>query len=550
MLKTLYIRNYALIETLELDFYAGLNIITGETGAGKSIIIGALGLILGNRADVSVLNKEDGKCIIEGTFDTTSSAIEKFLVSNELDVETELKIRREITVTGKSRAFINDTPVGLPILKELSSLLVDVNAQNQTYIFKSSEIQLAMLDEFTENKSQLEAFQHKYSDYISLKKQLKSLLEKEALARQQQDFLQFQFDELSEASLKEDEDDLLKSELQWMDNVEVIKQALFYATQKLNEADDNVISQLQGVLGQLSSLQAMHSDFKNMQERLQSSLIELQDIASEYEKLYEQTDFDPNLHNTIQARFDLLTHLQQKHRKQNSNELLELLSDLDQQLLEFSSLSDQINTVSSNLESQRLQLNKMAKQLSSNRKSGLKTIEEKVIHGLHELGMKDAIFKIEIIELPELSSTGIDKVDFLFSSNKGRAIDLISKIASGGELSRLVLTLKSLLSASRSLPTVIFDEIDTGVSGDIASKVGNTMKKMSENMQVIAITHLPQIAAKAKWHYKVYKKEVNEVTQSDILLMTEEERLHELALMISGDAQSKSAIKMAEELIG
>jgi DNA repair protein RecN (Recombination protein N) len=548
MLKKLYIQNYALISKLDLDFNGGLNVITGETGAGKSIIIGALGLILGNRADISVVNNSGSKCIIEGAFENTSKIINSFLESNDLDIEQELHIRREITLSGKSRAFVNDTPVSLTVLKYLASHLVDVNSQNQTYIFRNPEMQLSILDDLSNSRSILADYKLLYLEYKKAQKDLKELINREEEAAKQKDFIQFQFDELDDSDLNEGEEEELKRQLEWMNNAEKIKQVLYSATQILNQSDEGVNDKIESIISQLVSLNGLHPKYDELEARMNSVLIELQDIASEYENLFEETEFDPEQHSIIQDRNDIILHLQQKHRKNTVTELLELKNSFESQLLSIDSLAEDISKLYSQIENIEKQLKAKADELSESRRKSIKHIELSIVSSLQNLGMKDANFIIDINTVNGFKENGIDELSFLFSSNKGHEPAMISKIASGGELSRLVLSLKSLYSESNSLPTVIFDEIDTGVSGDIASKVGNTMLKMSNNMQVIAITHLPQIAAKSKWHYKVYKKEIEGVTHSDIRLLNKNEQLEELALMLSGDASSKQALRMAKEL--
>ena len=548
MLKKLYIQNYALISKLDLDFNGGLNVITGETGAGKSIIIGALGLILGNRADISVVNSSGSKCVIEGAFENNSKIINSFLESNDLDIEQELHIRREITLSGKSRAFVNDTPVSLTVLKYLASHLVDVNSQNQTYIFRNPEMQLSILDDLSKSRSILADYKYLYFEYKKSQKELKELINREEEAAKQKDFIQFQFDELDDSELKEGEEEELKRQLEWMDNAENIKQVLFSATQVLSQSDEAVNDKIESVISQLASLKGLHPKHDELEGRMNSVLIELQDIASEYESLFEETEFDPEQHSILQDRNDIILHLQQKHRKNTVTELLELKNSFESQLLSIDSLAEDISKLNSQIENIEKQLKAKADKLSESRRKSIKQIELSIVSSLQNLGMKDASFIIDIKTVNGFKENGIDELSFLFSSNKGHEPAMISKIASGGELSRLVLSLKSLYSESNSLPTVIFDEIDTGVSGDIASKVGNTMLEMSNNMQVIAITHLPQIAAKSKWHYKVYKKEIEGITHSDIRLLNKNEQLEELALMLSGDANSKQALRMAKEL--
>ena len=550
MLKSLYINNYALIDKLELDFDSGLNVITGETGAGKSIIIGALGLILGNRADKNVVNKNTNKkCIVEGVYDKLSEKVIVLLTTNDFDVEDVLRIRREITAEGKSRAFINDTPASLSQLKSFATLLIDVNSQNQAYIFKKPEFQLSMLDDLAGTNSEMDAYTVKYKKYSELRKKYNSLIEKEKEAQKNQDFIKFQFEELELASLISGEEKQIRSELQLMDNAELIKETLYLTTQKLSENDANIVSDIEMVLSELQSLQQIHSKYVELYERLNSSLLELKDVAAEYGYLNENTEFEPEKHTQLQDRLDMILHLQQKHGLHSVEELIEYKDVLDSQLLDFGTLSQEIEMVNAEVSKSYKIVESAAAVLSKKRLRAIPMIKKRIVLGLQDLGMKDANFQISVNILENITAVGIDAVDFLFSSNKGHKADSVAKVASGGELSRLVLTLKSMLSVNKNLPTVIFDEIDTGVSGDIATKVGNVMQKMADNMQVITITHLPQIAAKGSAHYKVFKKEIENVTYSDILLLSKEQRAQEIALMISGDANNESALKMAEELM-
>ncbi len=548
MIKRLYIQNYALINKLNLEFNEGLNVITGETGAGKSILIGALGLILGNRADISVVNKNGNKCIIEAVFNNNAKSIDSYLEQNDLDVESELHIRREITLAGKSRAFVNDTPVSLLILKSLARYLVDVNSQNQTFIFRNPEFQLAILDDLSNSKILLRDYVELYKKYRKAQTDLKVLRSKEEEAIQQKDFLQFQLDELVDAKLISGEEDDIQQQLEWMDNSENIKKVLYSATQYLSQGDEAINGRIELLLQQLASLSGLQLEYDNLQKRVDSVLIELQDVASEYERLFENTDFDPEEHSILQERNSIINHLLQKHRKNSVGELLNLKRSLEEQLLGIDSLADKILNLEQYIKELNSKLLKKALALSENRKKAINTIQKNIINSLQSLGMKDANFVIDINKSAIFKENGMDEVNFLFSSNKGHSPDLVSKIASGGEMSRLVLSLKSMYSANMKLPTVIFDEIDTGVSGDIASRVGGLMLKMATNMQLITITHLPQIAAKSNWHYKVYKAYFEGVTYSDIRLLNKEEQLEEIALMLSGDAKSKQALKMAKEL--
>ena len=550
MLKSLFIYNYALIDELSLDFNTGLNVITGETGAGKSILIGALGLILGNRSDKSVVNRSvNKKCIVEGVFNNLGAKINILLSDNDFDVEEELSIRREITIAGKSRAFINDTPASISQLKLLAALLIDVNSQYQTYEFKKPNYQLSVLDNLAETTENMAEYTKLYQEFLAKQKSLEDLKHQDVEAKKEFDFVKFQFEELQTAELQIGEEEEIRGQLTILDNAELIKQSLHQSTHLLSQNDENVMSSLEQVLALLQPLQGLHYEYEQLYQRLNSSLIELQDVAAECEQLNDSTEFEPNKLAELQARLDLIIHLQQKHRLQSIDELIEYQDKLDIQLQEFDGLSDNIEKVQKELKSVKSKAESKAAVLSRKRMGSIPGISKKITTGLRELGMKDAQFKVGVQILEEIGPNGLDVVDFLFSSNKGHEVDSMLKVASGGELSRLVLTLKSMLSANNSLPTVIFDEIDTGVSGDIATKVGVVMLQMAANMQVIAITHLPQIAAKGDFHYRVFKKEVDNVVFSDIEMLNAEQRKHEIALMLSGDADSKTALNMAEELL-
>lgn len=550
MLKSLYIYNYALIDELSLDFNSGLNVITGETGAGKSILIGALGLILGNRSDKSVVNRAvNKKCIVEGVFNDLSNKINTFLSDNDFDLEDELSIRREITVAGKSRSFINDTPASISQLKLLAILLIDVNSQYQTYEFKKPNYQLSVLDNLADTTDVMAQYSAIYQEFISKQKFLENLKKQDVEAKKEFDFVKFQFEELQSAELKIGEEEEIRDQLNILDNAELIKQSLHQATHLLSQNDENIMSSLEQVLTLLQPLQGLHYEYEELYQRLNSSLIELQDVASECEQLNDKTEFEPDKLSELQERLDLIIHLQQKHRLQSIDELIEYQDKLDNQLQEFDGLSDNIEKIQKELKDIKSRAETKAAVLSKKRLGSIPGISKKITSGLRELGMKDAEFKVGVQILEEIGVNGLDAVDFLFSSNKGHEVDSMLKVASGGELSRLVLTLKSMLSANRNLPTVIFDEIDTGVSGDIATKVGAVMQQMSANMQVIAITHLPQIAAKGDFHYRVFKKEIDNVVFSDIEILNPEQRKQQIALMLSGDADSKTALNMAEELL-
>lgn len=549
MLRKLSIRNYALIRELDLSFNSGLNIMTGETGAGKSIIIGALGLILGNRADLRVLNDKKEKCLVEAVFDMDYHMLSQFFEKNDIDIEEYVIIRRQINPLGKSRAFINDTPVKLPVLRELTSLLIDVNAQQQTYSLNDASIQLQLLDDYADLNVSVEAYQKEFRRYSNLKNKLKLIEEQEGKARLEKDFLQFQFDELEQADLVENEFAKLEEELEIMTHSEEIKRALFETDNALQSEVGGSINGLINAINSLQSIKNYHNDYKVLFERLQSLLVEMQDIQSELAFAKEQIEFDPAMMEAHSNRIDLLIHLQQKHHLSSVDDLIEFKESLEQRLLNYDNIEIEKSSLQKEINNLFDKITKLADEIHDKRRSVVEDIEVKVIKSLSDLGMNAAQFSIELRKFENLNEKGRNAVQFLFSANKGVDVAPISKVASGGELSRLMLTLKYILTSKKSLSTIIFDEIDTGVSGDIAGMVGDMMKKMGNKMQIIAITHLPQIAGKAQSHFKVYKQIIKEKTYSSIRLLNEQERIEELTLMISGKKKSKAAAATARELM-
>ncbi|RUA26735.1 MAG: DNA repair protein RecN [Bacteroidetes bacterium] len=549
MLKKIIIKNYALIKELDLSFDLGLQIITGETGAGKSIIIGALGLILGNRADVSVLNDKSQKCVVEATFDMDIQLLSDSLKNNDIDIEDSLIIRRQINPQGKSRAFINDTPVKLPVLRELSARLIDVNSQHQTYSLNDSKSQLQLLDNYAGLTKRLIKYRKDYLIYKGLTKELDEIESKERKAKAEKDFLQFQFDELEKANLVEGEQQSIEDDLQVLNHAEEIKSHLYEADNNLQFDDNSVLNSLSSILSSIQSISSYHDDYNTLSKRLDIVFIELQDIAQEIESLKENVDFDPLRLEELNQRNDLLNRLLQKHIVNSVEELITLKEEIENKLLSFEKIDEDKSSLQKKITVLFDDLVKQADEIHEKRKKVIPEVQKEVEKSLASLGMKSAQFVVELEKMEQLSVTGRNKLQFLFSANRGMEVGPISKIASGGELSRLMLTLKNVLTAKKSLATMIFDEIDTGVSGDIANMVGNMMKSMGEKMQIIAITHLPQIAGKANSHYKVYKQEDEEHTYSSIKKLNNEERIEELSLMISGTVGSKAATATARELM-
>ncbi len=549
MLRKLSIQNYALIREIELDFDKGLNIITGETGAGKSIIIGALSLILGNRADSNVLLDKNRKCIVEAVFDFPVKTLGTFFLEHDLEVEEFITVRRQINPQGKSRAFINDIPVKLPVLRELSSKLIDINTQFQTYSLNKSNTQLQMLDAYAGSTKLLKEYTLTLAEYKKALSELNHLEQNEKKLKAELDFLQFQYDELEKLELKEGEYAQLEEAIEVMENAEEIKSKLYAAVNILNAEQRGVVDALTEALHAIKSIAAYHNSYQDLEKRTQSALYEIQDIASEMESLNDMVEYEPAKLEEYQERINLINHLLQKHSLQKAEDLIELKDNLEKQITSFENLSVDKESLRQILAEYFGRTQELADKLSKKRHEVIEEVERKVKEKLVKLGMASAEFIIELKQLDELNDYGKDSVSFLFSANKGMEVAPISKVASGGELSRLMLSLTSVLSSKQSLSSIVFDEIDTGVSGDIAGLVGQMMKEMGERMQIIAITHLPQIAAKAKAHFKVYKYENEGLTFSAIRKLTEEERVEEISMMISGKNRTRAAIDTARELM-
>lgn len=549
MLTHLSISNYAIIEELDVDFTNGFTVITGETGAGKSILLGALSLILGQRVDTSVLNDKEKKCIIEGIFNVSKDKFNHFFINNDLDYEQLTSIRREISSSGKSRAFINDTPVTLNILKELSDLLFDIHSQHQTLEIKGSEYQINVIDSFASTINEVILFKKKYEGFIELKEQLKQLIEQEKTAKNDFDYINFQIEEISSLNLKENEQIELEEQLELINNAEDIKQSLHLSSEILSNTESNTLSNLKTVLQSLAKISHCSNEYSSLYERLQSLNIELNDIAEEIERLNDHLDFDAEQATFINERLSKIYSLEKKHNLSNSNELLEKLAQFESQLSKTNSLEEDIEKLKLDKTNLDKELMNHAEQLSEKRKAVFNKLEKDITEKLVHLGMPDATFKIKHQKTTHYQSTGIDEISFLFSANKGYSPIELSKAASGGELSRLMLTIKSILSQSNNIETILFDEIDTGVSGDVADKMGDIMKKISESIQVISITHLPQVAAKASTHIKIYKETNHQKTLTSLKVLNQEERVEEIAKMLSGKELSKAAYENARNLI-
>ena len=553
MLKHLAIGNYALIDSLSIGFDDGFSAITGETGAGKSILLGALGFVLGDRSDSSIMLDETKKCTVEATFVVDNERFKSFFEENDLDFEEELILRRELTPTKKTRAFINDTPVTVQQLKELGNQLVDIHSQHDSLLLTNSDFQLKIVDDAADNNALLADYQRVYRTFVSLRNELKNLREMSQKNVAENDYLAFQLDELVKADLQEGEYEEVSQKLELLENAEEVKTLLAQSLSILSESEYSILNQLNDLKSAVDKLRRYLPQAEQYLERIDSTKIELKDIAQDLDNLQDSTQFDADSLNEIQERYDLIQRLMLKHHVQNYEDLLAIREELHQKMGEFENIDEEIAKKELQLKNCEKELTKLADDLSAKRKKVKVSFEKSVTEILRQLKMPHAIFEIEISEFSnssEFSSTGKDRVRFLFSANKGIAPDDMSRVASGGELSRLMLAIKAVASENAYIPTLIFDEIDTGVSGEVASKLGDIMQKMGESLQIISITHLPQIASKAKNHFFVYKDENNEKTRSCIRQLSHDERVTEIAKMLSNDKITPEAIKAAEVILG
>ena len=549
MLSRLSIQNYAIIDELEISFSVRLNIITGETGAGKSIIMGALGLILGDRADSSSLLNKEKKSIVEGVFAIKNKKeILQFLAENDFDVQDELMVRREISTAGKSRAFINDTPVTLSQLNELSHLLVDLHQQFDTLELGKTDFQRQVLDALAVNAPLLEEYQQIYYHWQQVKKEAAALKEQKSQFDKEADYNRFQFRELEEAAFKENELEEADTELRMLDNAEGIKAVLNKTYYDLKESEMPLVQQLKLLLNQLSVYAGYHHDLPALIERLQSAQIELQDIAGDVDRISSHINYDPQRIEQLNERLSLGYKLQKKHGVNSTAELLVIKNQLEEKLQAVLQIDDAI--LQREKESALLmeQARVLSGKISEARRKQVKPLEDKVNKLLVQVGMPNAKLKVEIANA-EMNSNGADAIDFLFDANRSGQFMPVGKVASGGELSRLMLCIKSLVARSVDLPTLIFDEIDTGISGEAARQVGIIMKELSEQRQVICITHQPQIAGRADAHYFVYKDIVNDSVKTNIRLLNKEERIITIARMLSGEKPTAAAIENAREMV-
>ena len=548
MLQHLTIENYALIKSLQIDFEKGFTVITGETGSGKSIILGALGLLLGQRADVGVLFDKEKKCIVEATFDIKDLGLKAFFEKNDLDYDDTLLLRREIQPSGKSRAFVNDTPAALQIMKDLGSYIIDIHSQHQTFTLKDSDFQLKILDEMCDDNTTLAQYKEKYAEYKSLRKELTLLEDEDKKNKLDLDYYQFLFNELNDEKLQSDEQTELEQEIELLNNVEGIKTNLSAVLEACHNSDNSLLSQLVVCKNMLNKASVHYAPLAEVASRFDSAIIELKDIVSEVDSIDGELQYSPQRQDEISSRLDTIYRLETKHNVATVAELLEIQNNLDERLQNVMGLDDRIDATRKQLKQAESELQTKANLLTKLRQKSAEVLEKQILPILSDLGMKESKFKVEIETTADFLSSGCNSISFMFNANKGGQLGEIGKTISGGELSRVMLAIKSLITSKTLLPTIIFDEIDTGVSGEISSKVGNIMKQMSATTQVFAITHLPQIAAKSDTHLKVYKQEEDDRTLSKMLVLTDEQKVEEVAKMLSSNTLTDAAIATAKEL--
>lgn len=550
MLNSLFIQNFVLIDNLDIHFDKGFSVITGETGAGKSIILGALSLVLGQRADGKSIKKGSEKCVIEATFDISKYQLEAFFLENDLEYDAQCCIlRRELFASGKSRAFVNDSPVSLSILKELGTRLIDIHSQHQNLLLGDNRFQLRVVDVMAENEILLILYKKEFSRYQGLKRELKELQQKAAQTKQEEDYIRFQLEQLTDASLTSDEQEMLEQEQETLAHAEEIKSSLYKVSQLLNGEEMGTVQLIKEALSSVDNLERYYPKAKEIAERLRSAYIDLNDLASETEILKDDVEYNPERMEWVNERLNTIYSLEQKHHVSTVTELLALQDNYQRQLDEIGSFDEQIAELTQLVAASYQELLQQAAVISAQRKASSEKIAEQLAQMVVPLGMPNIRFRIDIAPKEELDIDGIDDICFMFSANKNSELQPVAETASGGEISRLMLCIKAMIAGFTALPSIIFDEIDTGVSGDIADKMGNIMQDLGAKMQVFAITHLPQIAAKGSAHYYVYKEDTDERTITRIKQLTEEERTNEVARMLSGASLTKASLANAKDLL-
>lgn len=550
MLRSLYIQNYALIEKLDIRFDSGFSVITGETGAGKSIILGAIGLLLGQRADVKSIRKGATKCVIEAHFDVSAYGMKPFFEANELEYEDECILRRELYASGKSRAFINDTPTSLAQMKELGELLIDVHSQHQNLLLNKEGFQLNVLDLLAHDEAELAAYQKLYNDWRQARQDLEELVARAEQSRADEDYIRFQLEQLEEANLTDGEQEELEQEAEMLTHAEDIKAGLYRAGQALNADEGSVLEALKDCQNTMMGLRSVFAPAGELADRLDSVYIELKDISQEVSDKEEEVEFNPARLEEVNARLNLIYSLQQKHRVDTVKALLSLQENYALQLSAITSSDEDIARLEARVKELFTQVTAQAQVLTEARTRAAREVERQMAARLVPLGMPNVRFQVEIGTRKEPGVHGADTVNFLFSANKNGVLQSISQVASGGEIARVMLSVKAMIAGAVKLPTIVFDEIDTGVSGEIADRMADIMQEMGDNdRQVISITHLPQIAARGRAHYKVYKEDNEVETNSHIRRLTDDERVEELAHMLSGATLTEAALNNARALL-
>lgn len=550
MLKSLFIQNFVLIESLDIQFNKGFSVITGETGAGKSIILGALSLVLGQRADGKSIKSGSEKCIIEAVFDISKYQLEPFFLANELEYDAECCIlRRELYASGKSRAFVNDSPVSLTIMRDLGSRLIDIHSQHQNLLLGDNRFQLRVVDVMAENEILLILYKKEFSRYQSLRRELAVVEEQALQAKQEEDYVRFQLDQLEEANLVSGEQEELEREQETLTHAEEIKGALYRVHEQLDGDEFGVIQLLKDALSTVDSLERYYPKSLEIAERIRSAYIDLSDLASEMDSLKDDIEFNPDRLDMVNDRLNTLYSLEQKHRVNSVDELIEIRDRYREQLNDIGSFDDRIEQLKLELESSYKELIQQASVLSEQRRIASDAMASQLVAMIAPLGMPNTRFRIDILHRDEPDSDGMDDIRFMFSANKSSELQPVAQTASGGEISRLMLCIKAMIAGFTALPTIIFDEVDTGVSGDIADKMGDIMEELGRKMQVLAITHLPQIAAKGGSHFFVYKRDTDDRTVTSIKTLDGDERVKEVARMLSGASLTEASLANAKDLL-
>ncbi|WP_456312654.1 DNA repair protein RecN [Pseudomonas shirazensis] len=549
MITSLSIKNYALIEKLSIDFSRGFSIITGETGAGKSIILGALGLVLGKRADLTSLKNKEEKCIIEAHFEISKYNLKEFFEANDLDYEDETIIRREILPSGKSRAFINDSPVNLQELQDLSLFLIDIHSQQQTQELSDENVQFKIIDAIANNFDTITTYQKVLKTYKSDKTKLNALLKKQSDSGKEQEYNTFLLNELVAAKLKSGEQEELEADFEKLNNVEIIKESIDKSLVIANEEQFGIFHNLNEIKTSLQKIAPFSAEYQNLFERITSVAIEFDDVSRELQNASEKLLNDPEKLELTNQKLQLIYNLQKKHQVTSVDELIQIQANLENAVIELGNIEEEIALLTKSIEEKIIELDAFSAKIHQSRENAIPVLSNQLITILETLGMPNVRFNMALLPSETYFQNGKDELQFLFSANKGTDFGLLKKVASGGEMSRIMLAVKAILAQYSKLPTLIFDEIDTGVSGEIAIRMGEIMKEMSTKMQIFAITHLPQIAAKGDSHFKVFKSTVGDDTQSELKLLSQGERITEIAQMLSGSNISDSALNHAKELL-